>query len=121
MMLSPRAMQFCWLACSVVILSGLRAPLGPRTISLSRLLYKEAVQQKEAQQLLLNIVRQRYKDPVLFLDVTSISSGANRSVNSSLLARILPSGRDELSEGVWGAQVSAKAPAQATPTQRPAI
>jgi hypothetical protein len=99
MMLFSPAIRVCLLACAAMTLSAC-APLGPRTISVSRPLYNEAVQQTEAQQLLLNIVRQRYNDPVLFLDVTSISSGTNRSVNASLLTKILPSGRDELSEGV---------------------
>jgi hypothetical protein len=44
-----------------------------------------AVQQTEAEQLLLNIVRQRYNDPILFLDVTSISSGFSRQLNGNLL------------------------------------
>ena len=76
------------------------APLGPRSISVTRPLYNEAVQQTEAQQLLLNIVRQRYNDPVMFLDVTSISSGSNRTVNTSLLAKIVPSGKDEFTNGL---------------------
>jgi hypothetical protein len=47
--------------------------------------YNVAVQQTEAQQLLLNIVRNRYNDPVLFLDITSITSGFSRSMNAGIL------------------------------------
>ena len=61
------------------------AQLGPQALVSGRPQYNIAVQQTEAQQLLLNIVRQRYNDPVLFLDVTSISSGFSRGVNGGLL------------------------------------
>ena len=47
--------------------------------------YNVAVQQTEAQQLLLNIVRNRYSDPVLFLDITNITSGFSRGASSGLL------------------------------------
>ncbi len=58
--------------------------LGPKVLTSGRPLYNIAVQETEAQQLLLNIVRQRYRDPVLFLDVTSISSGFNRSASAGI-------------------------------------
>ncbi len=64
---------------------GACAQMGPQALEMGRPQYNIAVQQSEAQQLLLNIVRQRYYDPILFLDVTSISSGFSRGVNSSLL------------------------------------
>jgi len=64
---------------------GACAQLGPQVLETGRPQYNIAVQQTEAQQLLLNIVRQRYNDPVLFLDVTSISSGFSRGVNTGLL------------------------------------
>ncbi len=66
-------------------LLGACAQLGPQALVTGRPLYNIAVQQTEAQQLLLNIVRQRYNDPVLFLDVTSISSGFSRGVNTNFL------------------------------------
>jgi hypothetical protein len=56
------------------LLSGC-VQLGPKALTAGRPLYNVAVQQTESQQLLLNIIRQRYSDPVLFLDVTSIASG----------------------------------------------
>ena len=72
-------------AILVVTLLGACAQLGPQALVTGRPQYNIAVQQTESEQLLLNIVRQRYNDPVLFLDVTSISSGFSRGVNSSLL------------------------------------
>ncbi len=89
------SIRFATLAAVAALLSAC-APLGPRTIQVSRPLYNEAVQQTEAQQLLLNIVRQRYNDPIMFLDVTSISSGASRSVNAAVTPKVIPQGgRDE--------------------------
>jgi hypothetical protein len=72
-------------AILMTTLLGACAQLGPQALVSGRPQYNIAVQQTEAQQLLLNIVRQRYNDPVLFLDVTSISSGFSRGVNGSLL------------------------------------
>ena len=71
---------------------GACAPFGPQALRAGRPAYNEAVQQTEAQQLLLNIVRQRYNDPVLFLDVTSISSGASRQLTTSFLGKFIPDG-----------------------------
>ncbi len=60
------------------------AQLGPQVLTTGRPLYNIAVQETESEQLLLNIVRQRYRDPVLFLDVTSISSGFTRGASAGL-------------------------------------
>ncbi len=77
-------------AAAAVIALGLAgcAQLGPNYLAAGRPLYNEAVQQTDAQQLLLNIVRQRYNDPVLFLDVTNITSKAVYSVGGTARATI---------------------------------
>lgn len=72
------------------------ASLGPNYLAAGRPLYNEAVQETDAQQLLLNIVRQRYNDPVLFLDVTSITSKATYSVGGNVRAAIPFSGTGSL-------------------------
>lgn len=72
------------------------ASLGPNYLAAGRPLYNEAVQETDAQQLLLNIVRQRYNDPVLFLDVTSITSKATYSVGGNVRAAIPFSGTTSL-------------------------
>jgi len=71
--------------------------LGPKALTVGRPLYNIAVQQTESQQLLLNIVRQRYNDPIMFLDVTSITSGFNLDASSSLIGNIFNAGKNELS------------------------
>jgi len=78
------------------------AQLGPKALSAGRPLYNIAVQETEAQQLLLNIVRQRYNDPILFLDVTSISSGFSRDASSSLMGSIINAGKNDLSGSLGG-------------------
>jgi hypothetical protein len=70
-----------------VALAGLLSgcvQLGPKALTAGRPLYNVAVQQTESQQLLLNIIRQRYSDPVLFLDVTSIASGFTWQANAGV-------------------------------------
>jgi hypothetical protein len=66
------------------LLLGACTQLGPRALSSGRPQYNVAVQETESQQLLMNIVRQRYSDPVLFLDVTSISSGYYREASAGV-------------------------------------
>lgn len=58
--------------------------IGPASIDYSRTGFNEAIQRTDAQQLLLNIVRQRYNDPVMFLEVTAVSSSMSRSGNMNL-------------------------------------
>ncbi len=82
---SVRAGRVLVSAILLTTLLGACAQLGPQALVSGRPQYNIAVQQTESQQLLLNIVRQRYNDPVLFLDVTSISSGFSRGVNGGLL------------------------------------
>lgn len=69
----------------VTVMLGACSQMGPQVLMSGRPQYNIAVQQTEAQQLLLNIVRNRYNDPILFLDITSITSGFSRSVNAGLL------------------------------------
>ena len=58
------------------LMQGGCAQVGPQVLIEGRAQYNIAVQQTEAQQLLLNIVRNRYSDTILFLDITSITSAS---------------------------------------------
>lgn len=60
------------------------ASIGPHGIEMSRTDFNKAIQRTDGEQLLLNIVRQRYNDPVMFLEVASISSSMSRSGNLNL-------------------------------------
>ena len=67
--------------CALLVLTACSAQLGPRTIPAARFDYSEALARSWDEQLLLNLVRLRYRDTPLFLEVGSIvthySIGAN--------------------------------------------
>jgi len=75
----------CILAAVFSMTLGACAQLGPQVLKSGRPQYNIAVQETEAEQLLLNIVRSRYNDPILFLDIVSITSGFSRGVSSGIL------------------------------------
>jgi hypothetical protein len=81
------------------------AQVGPRALTAGRPLYNIAVQETESQQLLLNIVRQRYNDPVMFIDVTSITSSFNVSASAGLFGDLVTSGSHSAT-GTLGASIS---------------
>ncbi|MGD2127866.1 MAG: hypothetical protein PVG42_08465 [Lysobacterales bacterium] len=93
------------IACiAATAILGACVQVGPKVLTAGRPLYNVALQQTEAQQLLLNIIRQRYGDPVLFLDVTSISSSFHWEANAGL-ARTFAPGSSDSSLGTLGANV----------------
>jgi len=65
----------------VVAFSG--CSFGPSALHESRSSYNVAAQKSAAQQLLLNIVRLKYREPVMFLQVSSITAHYNSSVDAS--------------------------------------
>lgn len=93
------------LACGIAIVLALAGciQVGPRALSAGRPMYNIALQQTEAQEVLLNIVRQRYNDPLLFLDVTSISSGFSTQASAGLVGSIINEGRNDLIGNASGA------------------
>lgn len=60
--------------------------IGPGTIVDDRLPYNDAIAQSGKQQMLLNIVRTRYAEPIEFVDVPSIVSGYTLEHRSTGLA-----------------------------------
>ena len=99
---AARAAQRLWAIVYVSMMLAGCTPLGPQSVLTQRPLYNAAVQETDAQQLLLNIVRQRYNDPVSFLEVTSISSGSSRIASATLLGRLVPQSRHDYSGNVAG-------------------
>lgn len=96
---------YLFAAVLIAVFLGGCAQLGPKVLVTGRPLYNVAVQQTEAQQLLLNIVRQRYNDPIMFLDVTSISSSFSREASAGLLGTFGHSGSNSVA-GTLGATFS---------------
>lgn len=57
---------------------------GPRSLRYGRGTYNTAIQQTNSEQLLLNLVRLRYRDAPLFLEVTSISSSLSLELGAAV-------------------------------------
>jgi len=67
------------------------AHLGPRTVAADRFDYNAAIGDSWKQQTLLNIVKMRYADIPVFVDVASIVNGYSLETNVSIGANIFPS------------------------------
>ncbi len=70
------------LAGAAVIAAG-GCNMGPEALPADRGMYNAAVQQSGNEQLLLNMVRLKYREPMTFLQISSISSHRNYSANAS--------------------------------------
>src|SRR5262245_45099886 len=86
-----------------VALSGCRH-LGPRTVSQDRFDYSTAVAESWKEQTLLNIVKLRYLDLPLFLDVAQIVSGYSLETTASVGGQISSSGAVQGNSLLLGAQ-----------------
>lgn len=64
--------------------------LGPKVISQSRVDYNEVFNRTDNEQLLLNLVRLRYRDTPFFMETASISTSFSFDVNTSVEVDILP-------------------------------
>lgn len=109
-------MQRCGVAMLLVILTGCNT-VGPRTIEGARFNYNEAIVQSRDQQLLLNLVRLKYRDTPLFLEVTSVSTQYTFSTDAGLSGISLDDGG--LADGSVGAGIgfTEKPTVQYTPLQ----
>lgn len=98
------------LGLSVMIAAGLLlsgcVSIGPRGLELSRTEFNAAIQRTDGEQLLLNIVRQRYNDPVMFLEVASVSSSLSRSASLNLSGFFPGGGSPESYNGGIGGSYS---------------
>ena len=76
------------------VLLGGCAQLGPQAIKATRLDYNIAVQKTTDEQLLVNLVRMRYRDSPLFIDVSAIASQLNITGGASASGNLLPNAAD---------------------------
>jgi len=58
--------------------------LGPKALKGNRLAYNMSIQKSNNEELLINLVRAKYYEPLFFLQVGSISSSFSYTVNASL-------------------------------------
>lgn len=72
---------------------------GPRSLRYGRGTYNVAIQQTNSEQLLLNLVRLRYRDAPLFLEVTSISSSLSVEVGASVTGAVARGGGGSVAPG----------------------
>lgn len=61
---------------------------GPERIQATRTQYNVVLQQTANEQMLLNLVRLRYREPILFLEVNSLTSSFSLSVNANASANL---------------------------------
>jgi hypothetical protein len=79
-----------------LLLSGCAAQIGPRTIPHARFDYGEALIQSWDEQLLLNLVRLRYRDNPLFLDVGSVVAHYTLVAGTNANVQVKAKGSDSL-------------------------
>ncbi len=81
------------------LLLGGCTKLGPEGIKASRLDYNIAVQRTTDEQLLVNLVRMRYRDTPLFIDVSAIASQLSVIAGANARADLLPDAPDPVGIG----------------------
>src|SRR5689334_23867248 len=101
-----------WLCLAFAVCSGCGS-IGPKTIPVDRFDYSTAIADSWKQQTLLNIVKLRYMDLPVFVDVSSVVSGY------SLQTGVTVNGTLSSQRAVQGNFVSAGG--QAVYTDRPTI
>lgn len=94
--------SFMVAALAVVALAGC-THLGPRTISVDRFDYSSAVADSWKQQTLLNIVKHRYMDLPVFVDVASIVSGYSLETGGNLGGQVSSSDAIQGNSVLFGA------------------
>jgi len=78
----------------VAVFAGCGGRLGPAAVSLTRTHYNVAAQETSAQELLLNLVRLRYRDTPYFLQIASLSTNMRAAAGIGTEASFIPNGAD---------------------------
>ncbi len=93
-----RATAFALLALPAIVLSGC-ATAGPHAVRQAHYLYNQALVQTADEQLLLNLVRLKYRDTPYFLEVTSLSAQYELSGSASLGVTVADDAGDSAAAG----------------------
>ena len=78
----------------MAVFAGCGGRLGPAAVSLTRTHYNVAAQETSAQELLLNLVRLRYRDTPYFLQIASLSTNMRAAAGIGTEASFVPNGPD---------------------------
>ena len=102
MIMSTRARGVVYPALFMLVvcfsLSG--CSLGPKALKGNRLDYNISIQKSNNEELLINLVRAKYYEPLFFLQVGSISSSFSYTVNAALAGTIYSKGSDVFANSV---------------------
>lgn len=79
-----------WLTAILFLLGGCATGLGPRVLGTDRLDYQEQIVRTSDEQMLLNLVRLRYRDNPLFLEVGSIVTSYQLGATLNLTGMFVP-------------------------------
>jgi len=115
--LLPRPLALGWLYLLLGLAAaglGGCAQLGPATLQTERNHYNIAVQRTNDEQLLLNLVRLKYRDTPLFMEVTSVASQFTLTGNASAAATLASE-----SPGIFGFGAGASIAEKPTVTYSP--
>ncbi len=86
--------------CSAILLGACATRLGPRTIPAARFDYNERIARSQNDQLLLNLVRLRYRDTPVFLDVGTVIAQYTLDARVGVLPGINVDGTDRSELGI---------------------
>ena len=86
--------------CGTLALGACETRLGPRTIPAARFDYNERIARSQNDQLLLNLVRLRYRDTPVFLDVGTVIAQYTLDARVGVLPRVKVDGVNGTEMGV---------------------
>ncbi len=90
--------------CGIITISACGARLGPKTIPGARFDYNQRIARSQNEQLLLNLVRLRYRDPPVFLDIGTVIAQYTLDARVGVLptANVEASGSTEIGVDLGG-------------------
>lgn len=100
----------------MLMVSGCATRIGPKTIPAARFEYNERIARSQNDQLLLNLVRLRYRDTPVFLDVGTVIAQYRLNAQLGVLPRV---NIDAAGQAELGADIGASYSEQPTITYEP--
>jgi hypothetical protein len=98
-MTKPKPMAFAAFALATCLTGCLHPKVGPQSLPRDRAAYSLSLSDSWKEETLLNIVKVRYVDPPIFVDVGSIVASYTVSQNASVGGMIVPNGSSNATLG----------------------